>query len=243
MIKQPFFSFEIKSDPASVNSRNVKPEVNGAWQKIDDSCWVCDKTINRITTLKYSLIYCLALILIGLFKIAQLGQTGINMFLCVNIPFAIPGILTAIYSKVAPGKKLVFNRLEGTVELPGFLFGKSQTVPFESLKIKTGFAGGPTVRLVAMYKGTVLPVDLPKADVLNISSSWSTIVWYMDKNRPLPPGSAFDPYRKKDDERRGKEGNPPPLYPYPSEEKHGEGKRAMTEWYNTHIKGLPPSNS
>ncbi len=41
---------------------------------------------------------------------------------------------------------------------------------------------------------------------------WSFYVWYMDKNRPLPPGSAFDPYRQADFERRKAEGFPKPLY-------------------------------
>ena len=43
--------------------------------------------------------------------------------------------------------------------------------------------------------------------------SISGIVWYMDKNRPLPPGTAFDPHRDADFERRKAEGFPPPLYP------------------------------
>jgi hypothetical protein len=34
----------------------------------------------------------------------------------------------------------------------------------------------------------------------------------MDKNRPLPPGTAFDPYRQQDYERRKKLGFPRPLY-------------------------------
>ena len=34
----------------------------------------------------------------------------------------------------------------------------------------------------------------------------------MDKNRPLPPGDAFDPYRERDFLRRKAEGFPPPLY-------------------------------
>lgn len=38
------------------------------------------------------------------------------------------------------------------------------------------------------------------------------MVWYMDKNRPLPPGTDFDAYREKDFERRKAEGFPPPLY-------------------------------
>jgi len=41
----------------------------------------------------------------------------------------------------------------------------------------------------------------------------SFFTWYMDKNRPLPPGSAFDAFRDKDFERRKAEGFPPPLYP------------------------------
>ena len=42
---------------------------------------------------------------------------------------------------------------------------------------------------------------------------WNFLVWYMDKNRPLPPGTAFDPYREQDFERRKKLGFPRPLYP------------------------------
>ncbi len=35
----------------------------------------------------------------------------------------------------------------------------------------------------------------------------------MDKNRPLPPGSAFDSYRQMDYERRKAAGFPYPLFP------------------------------
>ena len=41
----------------------------------------------------------------------------------------------------------------------------------------------------------------------------SFITWYMDKNRPLPPGTYYDRFREKDFERRKKEGFPKPLYP------------------------------
>ena len=34
----------------------------------------------------------------------------------------------------------------------------------------------------------------------------------MDKNRPLPPGTAFDPYREADFQRRKAERFPKPLY-------------------------------
>lgn len=39
----------------------------------------------------------------------------------------------------------------------------------------------------------------------------SFILWYMDKNRPLPPGDAFDEFRERDYERRKAEGFPKPL--------------------------------
>ena len=38
----------------------------------------------------------------------------------------------------------------------------------------------------------------------------SVMFWYMDPNRPLPPGKIFDPYRKRDFERRRAEGFPLP---------------------------------
>ncbi|MCD9615081.1 hypothetical protein LVK10_14440, partial [Tenacibaculum maritimum] len=46
-----------------------------------------------------------------------------------------------------------------------------------------------------------------------VEENWSFMVWYMDKNRPLPPGSAFDAYREQDYQRRKAAGFPKPLYP------------------------------
>lgn len=48
---------------------------------------------------------------------------------------------------------------------------------------------------------------------LDCYSNMSFITWYMDKNRPLPPRTAFDPYREQDFERRKAEGFPKSLYP------------------------------
>ena len=52
----------------------------------------------------------------------------------------------------------------------------------------------------------VLKIINPQAIGLSSCGIWI-------KNRPLPPGEAFDPYRKKDFQRRKAEGFPPPLYP------------------------------
>ncbi|MCG8702051.1 MAG: hypothetical protein MI922_28610, partial [Bacteroidales bacterium] len=42
--------------------------------------------------------------------------------------------------------------------------------------------------------------------------TWSFYIWYLDKNRPLPPGELLDPYREEDFQRRKAEGFPPPLF-------------------------------
>ena len=42
--------------------------------------------------------------------------------------------------------------------------------------------------------------------------TWSFYIWYLDKNRPLPPGDLLDPFRKEDFQRRKAEGFPPPLF-------------------------------
>ena len=47
---------------------------------------------------------------------------------------------------------------------------------------------------------------------IDMEEFWNFVVWYMDKNRPLPPGTAFDPYREADFQRRKAEGFPKPLY-------------------------------
>ena len=46
----------------------------------------------------------------------------------------------------------------------------------------------------------------------NIYASISFYVWYMDRNRPLPPGEMLDEYREADYLRRKSEGFPKPQY-------------------------------
>jgi len=42
--------------------------------------------------------------------------------------------------------------------------------------------------------------------------TWSFYIWYLDKNRPLPPGDMLDPFREEDFQRRKTAGFPPPLF-------------------------------
>ena len=83
-------------------------------------------------------------------------------------------------------------------------------MPFDKVlaALKLNGKNGPVS--LGFYHHKILSTDI-HIDYRPISS-WSFIVWYMDKNRPLPPGKVFDPYRKRDYERRKAEGFPEPLY-------------------------------
>lgn len=111
--------------------------------------------------------------------------------------------LTVIFM---PKKKLTFFRTKGVVFFRDSKRRKEASVDFNTLKFS--------------IKDNTLKVINPK----NISSSHkiflginavedlSLLIWYMDKNRPLPPHKVFDEYRNLDFERRKAEGFPPPLY-------------------------------
>ena len=47
---------------------------------------------------------------------------------------------------------------------------------------------------------------------VDLFDSWNFYTWYMDRNRPLSPGTKYDKFRQKDFERRKAEGFPPPMY-------------------------------
>ena len=129
-----------------------------------------------------------------------------------SIIFFIIGSFSFLHYYKYSKKLLVLDRLNGMVTYPGFLFSKPCSVPFDELLASvTSFANSGASLVFYHYNGiTGTSIFAGKC---KISGNWSFIVWYMDKNRPLPPGEAFDPYRKKDFQRRKAEGFPPPLYP------------------------------
>ena len=118
---------------------------------------------------------------------------------------------------------ITFYRHSGLIALPNDGKGSgSFIIRFEDLKsvitsITTpNFHSGPQLRFFREYTTGFNLFKHFEWIIMSWSNNpmeyWSFYVWYMDKNRPLPPGSAFDPYRKKDYERRKAEGFPAPLY-------------------------------
>src|SRR5690554_660781 len=81
--------------------------------------------------------------------------------------------------------------------------------------IKFGYtSGGPN--LIGGYMLQILRPDrfgtfeLFTLGCGNCYEDLSFLTWCMDKNRPLPPGKPFDPFREKDFQRRKREKFPPP---------------------------------
>ena len=134
----------------------------------------------------------------------------------INIPFSklywppmSGGILASFFlllnGLLAPSRRFVLDRMKGTVTFPHHLFFSRYTIPFS--KVIPGYSNG-NLGFAHPYSGIVIPV-LGAYD----SGWWSFYVLYMDKNRPLPQGDAFHPYREKDFLRRKAEGFPKPIYP------------------------------
>ncbi len=166
-------------------------------------------------------------------KIAFFGGLGINFFITlvsfsseknkflINFfiglsPFLLVCLIFLIMHYMAPVKEIVLDRLNGKISYPR-LFGNKEhrTIQFDSLHVfETMTTSGDFA-----VTGKEIRIRDRKYDYSWSLESrypeeyWSFMVWYMDKNRPLPPGTAFDPYRKNDFERRKAEGFPKPLYP------------------------------
>ena len=129
-----------------------------------------------------------------------------------SIIFFIIGSFSFLHYYKYSKELLVLDRLNGMVTYPGFLFSKPCSVPFDELLASVASFANAGASLVFYHYNGITGTSI-FAGKCKISGNWSFIVWYMDKNRPLPPGEAFDLYRKKDFQRRKAEGFPPPLYP------------------------------
>ncbi len=140
------------------------------------------------------------------------------------IIFLLPvyiGLFMVIKGIFKPKKnmQLCLDRLGGTITYPAPFFGKPLTGAFNKLVVVFAVSGDIDGYSPQEYLKAVNTFRPRKLDVLktlsfkNPYNEWSLYVWYMDKNRPLPPGTAFDAYRQKDFERRKALGFPKPLYP------------------------------
>jgi len=103
------------------------------------------------------------------------------------------------------------DRMQGLFSYPNYLSNNPVIICFKEailIFVYKGKMAAPS--LIAPYTNTKFGGFT--LTITGVMDRLSFYVWYMDKNRPLPPGDAFDPYRQKDFERRKSEGFPLPLY-------------------------------
>jgi len=133
------------------------------------------------------------------------------------ILFFLTSIFFLYYYLTMPYKECIFNRKDSLVTMPGVFWQKNITMHINNAKFiysspSAQGMGSHRLQIIRPIKGAFLSFhDLWLGNTYYEDLSF--YLWYMDKNRPLPPGTAFDPYRQKDFERRKAEGFPKPMFP------------------------------
>ena len=185
--------------------KNEMSKSNGI-TRADDQFYIVDKSIYIGKMYMYIGLFFLVLTFFLSFTIDANEISGIFF----RVIFFLTGILLIVYQYTHPSKKIILDRLNGIITFPNVFYGKPITIPFDKVlaALKLNGMGAPVSLGFYHHKILATNIDLDYSP----KSSWSFIVWYMDKNRSLPPGKLFDPYRKRDYERRKAEGFPEPLY-------------------------------
>ncbi|MCD9598032.1 hypothetical protein LVK08_13655 [Tenacibaculum maritimum] len=157
--------------------------------------------------------------IIGIFLVLMsligLVSDDVVVVMGMLMSFGLSGVLTIIYGFVAPIKYLVYDRMNGIITVTR-AFRSSVAIPFSSGYGLKGYSN-TSPGVISAQLNFVSSKKKPRVGGIIahhlVEDSWSFMVWYMDKNRPLPPGSAFDAYREQDYQRRKAAGFPKPLYP------------------------------
>ena len=149
----------------------------------------------------------------------------------------ISTIFFAVFHFTKPKKERILNRKDGLVTIEGAYYQPNITMPFDKALFcfVTGGddAGGFHLHMIRPknYTYSIFGAGF------TMYNDMSFFTWYMDKNRPLPPGSAFDPYREDDFERRKAAGFPKPLYPssVPTPEATPEQQAERAKYWNEEL--------
>ncbi|MFL0067704.1 hypothetical protein V2605_03145 [Tenacibaculum maritimum] len=154
-------------------------------------------------------------IILVLMSLIGLVSDDVVVVMGMLMSFGLPGVLTIIYGFVAPIKYQIYDRMNGIITVTR-AFRSSVAIPFSSGYGLKGYSN-TSPGVISAQLNFVSSKKKPRVGGIIahhlVEDSWSFMVWYMDKNRPLPPGSAFDAYREQDYQRRKAAGFPKPLYP------------------------------
>ncbi|CAA0234025.1 hypothetical protein [Tenacibaculum maritimum] len=154
-------------------------------------------------------------IILVLMSLIGLVSDDVVVVMGMLMSFGLSGVLTIVYGFVAPIKYLVYDRMNGIITVTR-AFRSSVAIPFSSGYGLKGYSN-TSPGVISAQLNFVSSKKKPRVGGIIahnlVEENWSFMVWYMDKNRPLPPGSAFDAYREQDYQRRKAAGFPKPLYP------------------------------
>lgn len=142
-----------------------------------------------------------------------------------DLILGIIGVLLLTLGFTTPKKQWVFNRLTQMVSVPGKYYVKSHEMKIDEMRIKQRSTGSANTGYTRSFPVVFVPMKGPdkwfglnwvRLETLGgpteYDETWSFISWYMDTNRPLPPGEAFDHCRKREFESRKAKGFPLPMY-------------------------------
>lgn len=142
------------------------------------------------------------------------SNEGIFSLLSIKMVATIPlcATLFLFYISISnPTEIFIFDRQKGTVTYPtGFM--RKRTLPFSQAVFIHGYLQNGAQYIGIRHANGVTWSNLAFDFNIDAEIIWSFLVWYMDKNRPLPPGEELNTYRQEDYERRKAEGFPKPLY-------------------------------
>ena len=196
----------IKEKPKSFDMDKLK---DAMVVEVNDKVYREQKSLPR----EFSWIFCFCFAFIFMpIGVFYNTENGIERIVSIII-YIIICVGAGAFPLFAPYKELILNREEGTISMPRAFKKENLVISFEEgegiVKFTAGGGAAPDVYLVFLHKNRKKGGHLSHSDIY---AFWDFVVWYMDKNRPLPPGTAFDPYREADFQRRKAEGFPKPLY-------------------------------
>ena len=196
----------IKEKPKSFDMDKLK---DAMVVEVNDKVYREQKSLPR----EFSWIFCFCFAFIFMpIGVFYNTENGIERIVSIII-YIIICVGAGTFPLFAPYKELILNREEGTISMPCAFKKENVVISFEEgdgiVKFTAGGGSAPDVYLVFFIKNRRKGGHLSHSDIY---AFWDFVVWYMDKNRPLPPGTAFDPYREADFQRRKAEGFPKPLY-------------------------------
>ena len=198
----------VKERPKSFDMDKLK---DAMVVEVNDKVYREQKSLPREFSWIFFIIFTIgfSFILIGIL----LNNENVIIHIISIIIYIIICVGAGAFPLFAPYKELILNREEGTISMPCAFKKENVVISFEEgdgiVKFTAGGGAAPDVYLVFFTKNRKKGGHLSHSDIY---AFWEFVVWYMDKNRPLPPGTAFDPYREADFQRRKAEGFPKPLY-------------------------------